>query len=112
MQIGLMTIGNLVPMTFSYSAWGTADEDRKNRGKRRSHIEVQASILRALASEYLTINQLAIRVNLNRVLAKTYVKELSQKGRIESKKMKGLERYSATQSGVAWLKRFETLVRD
>lgn len=107
-----MTIGNLVPMTSAYSGWGAVGRDQKSGGKRRSHIEVEAAILRALVSEYLTINQLAIRVNLNRVLAKNYVKELSQKGRVESKKTKGLARYSASQNGVAWLKRFETLASN
>jgi len=107
-----MAFGTVMPMINSYPAWDPAEQDPESKGKRRSHIEVQASILKALASEYLTINQLAIRVNLNRVLAKTYVKELSQKGRIERKKTKRLERYSATQRGVAWLKRFESLVRD
>lgn len=113
-QIGppQVTIGNQMSMTNSYSPWGSIDEVRRNREKRRSHIEVHAAVLKELASEYLSINQIAIRVNLNRTLAKSYVNELSQKGQVETRKIKGIACYSATQRGVAWLKRFESLARD
>lgn len=96
-------------MANSYSSGGSFGESRRNGVKRRSHIEILAAILRALASEYLTTNEVAIRVHLNWALAESYMKELSQKGHIESKKIGELTSYSATEAGVSWLKRFETL---
>ena len=77
--------------------WHSTDLRADKKAKRRSHIEDRAAILRSLASEYLTINQLAICVNLNRVLGKGYVMELLQKGHVEVKKNTQPLKYSATQ---------------
>jgi len=100
-------------MADSRTSWRSVDEKvRRNRGKRRSHLEVQAAILRALAADYMTMNQLAIHVNLNSAFAKRLVKELFDKGQIETRVIRGLASHSATQSGVAWLKHFDALVHD
>ena len=99
-------------MTNSYPPWNSTDEVRPSDKKRRAHIEIKAAVLKASASEYVTINHIANRVHLNNALAGKFVKELSKKGLAESKKAGGLTRYSATAKGLAWLKHFESLVSD
>jgi predicted transcriptional regulator len=84
----------------------------KKGKKRRSHLDTQAEILKILASEYLTMNQIVIRANLNRPLTKIHINQLLQKGHLEVKKTQGFACYSASQKGIAWVKRFEALVQE
>jgi len=97
-------------LTNSYSQWKDADEGA-TRKKRKFHIELQAAALKALATDYHTLNQL-VKDNVNWSLAERLVKELSKKKLIESKTVRGRMVYSATQKGTKWLKYFETLLRD
>jgi predicted transcriptional regulator len=88
--------------------WDSADGKPPDK-KRRSQMQIEAAIIKVVISDYLTTNQIAIRVNVNRVLAKSYMKKLAERGLVETKKIKGLTNYSATPKGIAWLKRFESL---
>jgi len=87
----------------SYSQWKEADE-RPARKKRKSHIELQAAALKALSTDYLTMNQFVQELKINWHLAEILMKELSKKRLIESKVVRGHTVYSATQKGIKWLK--------
>lgn len=80
--------------------------------QRRSSLDIQASILRALSGDELSINKIVAYMNLNRRLAKKYVRELFGKGFLEVRNDSTFERYSTTEKGKEWLTRYKLVIRD
>jgi predicted transcriptional regulator len=80
--------------------------------QRRSSLDIQASILRAVSNDELSMNKIVVYVNLNRKLAKKYVRELFGKGFLEVKNDSKFERYSTTEKGMEWLTRYKLVIRD
>jgi predicted transcriptional regulator len=68
--------------------------------KRRSSLDIQASILRTVSNDDLSLNKIVAYVNLNRRLAKTYVKELFGKGFLEVRSHGRFESYATTEKGM------------
>lgn len=79
---------------------------------RRSSLDIEASILRALSNDDLTLNKIVTYMNLNRKLARRYVRELSGIGFLEVRNNKAFDSYSTTEKGIEWLTRYKSLLRD
>ena len=79
--------------------------------KRRSRVDIEASIIDYVLFENASVNKITFHANLNRKAAKIYLSRMVSQGLV--KKMvngsKGWVMYSATEKGILWLKRYRSL---
>lgn len=80
--------------------------------KRRSSLDINASILSAISVDELTLNKIVTHVNLNRKNARKYIRELSGSGFLEARNGKRFDSYLATEKGMEWLTRYKLLLHD
>lgn len=77
---------------------------------RRTRLDIYAAILRALASDTLTMNQLVFHLRLNSRIARECVSELTRRGFAEVQRREAITTYSATQEGMNWVRRYMKVV--
>jgi predicted transcriptional regulator len=80
-------------------------------GRRRSHIELLASILRALKSDSLTKYEMIFHLNLNTRSVGQCLDELRQKGLVESRQKGRSTIYSITPKGIEWLGDYKKIIQ-
>jgi len=85
---------------------------KRKRPPRRSQLEMEAEILRALAAESLSTYNLIYHVGLNRRTAKRSIGEVLTRGLIEAKRTERGIQYSITAKGTEWLSLYKNIVRD
>ncbi len=72
---------------------------------------ILGAILKALTVEELTLNQVVLRLNLNRNSAKACLQELTGRGLVEVRLSK-FQTYATSTKGTDWLRDYIRLVRE
>jgi predicted transcriptional regulator len=92
--------------------FGGLFDERKRTKKRRSHFGLHSAILRVLALESLTLNQVVIRVNLNRRVAQRCLHEMLKENLVETHTNAKFPKFAATEKGIHWLREYSKLTRE